>query len=168
MPLHSATQNDFKFFFSLYMHPQVNPYLLYEVMDEASFKPIFENLLQEKVLYKFTNDNEDVGMCKLILQEYRDGHKLYVGGFAIDTKQAGKNYGYKMMQEIIAFAEEHNRSRIELTVSIENEKAIALYKKCGFEIEGRLKNFTYFINENRFADEYFMSLLIDKKKYNEY
>jgi protein-tyrosine-phosphatase len=49
-----------------------------------------------------------------------------------------------------------------LTVSVENEKAIALYKKCGFETEGRLKNFTYFADENRFTDEYMMSLIIDK------
>jgi arsenate reductase len=157
-----ASISDFNFFYSLYMHPQINPYLLYEMMDEESFKPIFENLLQEEVLYKFTNDNEDLGMCKLILQEFRDGHKLYVGGFAIDTKQAGKNYGYKMMQQIIAFAKERNRNRIDLTVSTENEKAIALYKKCGFEIEGRLKNFTHLISQNRFVDEYMMSLIIDK------
>jgi protein-tyrosine-phosphatase len=102
-------------------------------------------------------------MCKLILQEHRDNHKIYIGGFAIDTKHGGKNYGFKMLHQIIAFAKEHHRSRIELTVSTQNEKAIALYKKCGFEIEGRLKNFTHFTNENRFADEYMMSLLIDNK-----
>lgn len=73
-------------------------------------------------------------MCKLLLHKYRDAHKLYIGGFVIDTKQAGKNYGYTMMQEIILFAKENNRSRVELTVSVENGKAIALYKKCGFEL----------------------------------
>ncbi|MBP6431799.1 MAG: GNAT family N-acetyltransferase [Ferruginibacter sp.] len=144
------------------MHLQINPYLLYEPMDEELFRPIFEKLLQEKVLYKYVNNNEDVGMCKLILQQYRDGHKLYIGGFAVDTKHVGKNYGYKIMQEIIAFAKNHNRSRVELTVSTQNEKAIALYKKCGFEIEGTLKNFTHFIKENRFGDEYMMSLIINE------
>jgi protein-tyrosine-phosphatase/RimJ/RimL family protein N-acetyltransferase len=168
MGLQSATINDFNFFYSLYMHPQINPYLLYEMMDEQSFKPIFEDLLQEKILYKFTNDNEGVGMCKLILHKYRDGHKLYVGGVAIDTKQTGKNYGYKMLQDIIAFAKENNRSRIELSVSVENKKAIALYEKCGFKIEGTLKNYTHLISENRFIDEYMMALIInnnmEKKK----
>ena len=90
------------------MHPHINPYLLYEVMDETSFKPIFENLLQEKVLFKFTNGIDDLGMCKLLLHKHRDAHKLYIGGFAIDTKQAGKNYGCTMMQEIILFAKENN------------------------------------------------------------
>ena len=160
MALQPATINDFNFFYSLYMHPHINPYLLYEIMDETSFKPIFENLLQEKVLFKFTNGIDDLGMCKLLLHKHRDAHKLYIGGFAIDTKQAGKNYGCTMMQEIILFAKENNRSRVELTVSVENEKAIALYKKCGFELEGTLKKFTHLKSENRFVDEYMMCLIL--------
>ncbi len=166
MNLVPAKINDFNFFYSLYMHPQINPYLLYELMDEETFKPVFADLLKEKVLYKFVDGSEAVGMCKLILFKYRDAHKLYVGGFAVDTKHAGKNYGLKMMHKIIAFAKANNRSRVDLSVSTENEKAIALYKKCGFVIEGTLKNYSYLQSENRFIDEYMMCLLIDKKVNN--
>jgi arsenate reductase (thioredoxin) len=163
-----ATENDFDFFYSLYMHPQVNPYLLYKLMDAASFKPIYKDLLQQQVLYKFNDGVTDAGMCKLVLHKYRDGHKMYVGGLAIHPAHAGKGYGFLMMQDIIAFAKANNRSRIDLSVSTENEKAIALYKKCGFEIEGTLKNFSYLESENRFIDEYMMRYLqndtMEKKK----
>ncbi len=154
-----ATETDFDFFYSLYMHPQVNPYLLYELMDAASFKPIYENLLQQQVLYKFNDGVNDAGMCKLVLHKYRDGHKMYVGGLAINPVYGGKGYGVLLMQDIIAFAKTNNRSRIDLSVSTENKKAIALYKKCGFEIEGTLKNFSYLEKENRFVDEYMMRYL---------
>jgi RimJ/RimL family protein N-acetyltransferase len=158
--LQQATNNDIHFFYSLYMHPQINPYLLYELMDENEFKPIYKNLLDENVLYKFIVNKEEVGMCKLISQKYRDAHKLYIGGFAIDVNQAGKNYGFLMLQAIIALAKEKSKTRVELTVSTQNEKAIALYKKCGFKIEGALKNFTYLKGQNKYIDEYMMALIL--------
>jgi arsenate reductase (thioredoxin) len=156
-----ANAADFDFFYNLYMHPQVNPYLLYELMTKELFKPIYNELLQQQVLYKFNDGIANAGMCKLILHKYRDGHKLYVGGLAVHPAHAGKGYGFILMQDIISFARENNRSRVDLSVSTENEKAIALYKKCGFEIEGVMKNFTYLQSENRFIDEYVMSLVMN-------
>jgi RimJ/RimL family protein N-acetyltransferase len=161
--LQPADKNDFKFFYSLYMHPQINPFLLYEVMEKEMFKPIFDDLLQQQVLYKFNDGTADAGMCKLVLHRYRDSHKMYVGGLAIHPVHTGKGYGVLMMQEIISFAGAHNRSRVDLTVSTENKKAIALYKKCGFVIEGLLKNYSYLASQNRFIDEYLMCYLQNNK-----
>ncbi len=100
-----ATETDFDFFYGLYMHPQINPYLLYEVMDKKMFKPIFEELLQQQVLYKFKDGVTDAGMCKLVLHRFRDSHKMYVGGLAVHPEYAGKGYGFLLMQDIIAFAQ---------------------------------------------------------------
>ena len=154
-----AAETDFDFFYHLYMHPLVNPYLLYEIMEKELFKPIYNELLQQQVLYKFNDGETDAGMCKLVLHRYRDSHKMYVGGLAFDPAHAGKGYGVLLMQEIIAFAAAHNRSRVDLSVSTQNEKAIALYKKSGFVIEGTLKNYSYLARENRFVDEYMMCYL---------
>lgn len=163
-----AAPADFDFFYNLYMHPEVNPYLLYELMDTELFRPIYDDLLQQQVLYKFNDGVTDTGMCKLVLHRYRDGHKMYVGGLAIHPEHAGKGYGGLMMQDILNFAKEHSRSRVDLSVSTENERAIALYKKYGFVIEGRLKNYSYLAGENRFVDEYLMCYLqnnnMEKKK----
>ncbi len=164
-----AAAADFDFFYNLYMHPQVNPYLLYDEMNKEQFTPIFNELLQQQVLYKFNDGAADAGMCKLVLHKYRDAHKMYVGGFAVHPEHTGKGYGFLMMQDILAFAKEHHRSRVDLSVAAGNEKAIALYKKCGFVIEGLLKNYSYLAGENRFVDEYMMSYLpnnnnMEKKK----
>ncbi|MEY4541098.1 MAG: hypothetical protein RLZZ306_2855, partial [Bacteroidota bacterium] len=53
-----ATQNDFKFIYDLYMHPQVNPFLLYEPMENEEFKPIFDKLLENEIKYVFTDEND--------------------------------------------------------------------------------------------------------------
>jgi L-phenylalanine/L-methionine N-acetyltransferase len=154
-----ATINDFDFFFSMYMHPQINPYLLYEMMSEDSFKPIFTELIKDEVLYKYVEDEKVVGMCKLIFLKYRNHHMVYLGGFAVNPSYAGNNYGYKMLQHIIAYVKTQNKSRIELSVSIENEKARNLYKKAGFVEEGILKKYTHLASENRFIDEVLMGYL---------
>jgi len=41
---------------------------------------------------------------------------------------------------------------------VDNEKAISLYKKLGFEIEGQLKNAVYI--DGKYFDNYIMGLII--------
>ncbi len=155
----TATATDFDFFYSLYMHPQVNPYLLYEMMDKENFTPIFTDLLQQQVLYKYADEENAVGMCKLILLKHRNHHMMYLGGFAVEPAHAGKNYGYKMLQDIFLFAKKLGILRIELSTSVENTKAINLYKKAGFTEEGIYKKYTHLKSENRFIDEVIMSYI---------
>lgn len=155
-----AAPSDFNFFYSLYMHPQVNPYLLYEIMEEQSFEFIFYDLLQQNALYKYVAEGQPVGMCKLIQLKHRNSHILYVGGLAVDPAHAGKNYGLKMLQDVIVYAKAQNVLRLELSVSVENIRAINLYKKIGFEAEGVLRKFTYLKSEDRFIDETLMSYIM--------
>ena len=39
-----ATSEDFDLIYGLYMHPAINPYLLYEQMEKGEFQPIFDDL----------------------------------------------------------------------------------------------------------------------------
>ncbi|HRI23007.1 MAG TPA: GNAT family protein [Panacibacter sp.] len=152
-----ATRQDFDFIYSLYMNPQVNPFLLYEMMDAETFKPIFKELLSKKVLYIFEDQNKGVGMFKLIPLTFRNTHVAYLGGVAIDSLCAGKGYGLKMLKEIIDYAKNKGFLRIELSVADYNEKAIHLYEKAGFKKEGLLVNYTYLKKENRFINEVMMA-----------
>jgi len=157
-----AIQNDLQFVFDLYMHPQINPYLLYENMNLEEFKPIFEKLLVSEIKYIFTDENGiPVGMFKLFPWTYRASHIAYLGGLAIHPAFVGKGFGRKMMQEIIALATQQGYKRIELSVATENLKAIELYKKMGFEIEGIMKKYTYLKQEGRFLDELLMSYIFE-------
>ena len=155
-----ATQNDLQFIYDLYMHSQVNPYLLYERMDIEKFKPIFDKLLDNESKYVFMDESgTPIGMFKLFPLTYRASHIAYLGGLAIHPAYAGKGFGLKMMQEIIDLASQQNYKRIELSAATENLGAIKLYKKVGFEEEGIMRKYTYLKREGRFLDELLMSYI---------
>ncbi len=158
--LRLITELDFEQVYNLYMHPKINPHLLYEQMDEESFLPIYKKLVAEKIVHLFENKNRIVGMCKLVPLDYRSAHVIYLGGFAIHPNYFGKGLGVKMLEEIIDFAAAKKYKRIELTVGIANEKAIVTYEKAGFVKEGILRKLTYLKTENRYIDEVMMSYLI--------
>jgi L-phenylalanine/L-methionine N-acetyltransferase len=155
----NITPADFDLVYKLYMHPLVNPYLLYEQMDAAAFKPIFENLLQRNIIYIFEADGGAKGMFKLLQQEHRSDHVAYLGGLAIDPAFSGKGYGLQMIKEIITLGKTMDILRIELSAAVSNDKAISLYEKAGFVKEGILRKFTHLKSEGRFIDEVMMSYL---------
>jgi L-phenylalanine/L-methionine N-acetyltransferase len=154
-----ATAQDFDFFYSLYFHPQVNPYLLYEMAEKANFEAIFNDLLEKKVLFIFEKDGQNVGMFKLIRLNYRSNHIAYLGGVAMHPDYAGKGYGLGMMKAIIDLGKEWGLKRIELSTAVTNEKAMHLYEKVGFLKEGIMKNYTYLKSENRYLNEMLMAYL---------
>ena len=158
--IRKAINAEFDFIYELYMHPQINPFLLYEQMDIKKFKPVFDDLINRKVLFVFEDGGIPTGMCKLVPQQYRNSHIIYLGGIAVHPFFAGKGEGIKMMQEIIEYAKQNGFLRIELSVAYINEKAIRLYEKVGFVKEGLLKKFTYLKSENKYLDEIMMAYLI--------
>lgn len=158
--LEKVKLDDFSYIYSLHMHPEVNPHLLYEVMEGETFYPIFEDLITNEVLFIYKTGFENIGMCKLIRQKHRNEHILYVGGLAIHPDYFGKGFGKKIMYEIIDFCKKQGVSRIELSVAIHNETAIKLYENVGFIKEGVLKNYTYLKSKDQFIDEILMSNLL--------
>jgi L-phenylalanine/L-methionine N-acetyltransferase len=129
-------------------------------MDKESFRPVFDDLLEKKIIYVFSADGKDVGMFKLIHEEHRNAHNAYLGGVGIHPDFAGKGYGKKMFGEIIELGKEWGLKRIELSTATINEKALALYEKMGFEKEGVLRKYTWLVSEDRYIDEVMMSYLL--------
>ncbi len=158
--IRKVTNEDFDFIYELYMHPQINPFLLYEQMDINNFKPVFDDLMNREFIFVFEDGGIPTGMCKLVPLQYRNSHIIYLGGIAVHPFFAGKGEGIKLMQEIIEYAKQNSFLRIELSVASINEKAIRLYEKAGFVKEGVLKKFTYLKSENKYLDEIMMACLI--------
>jgi L-phenylalanine/L-methionine N-acetyltransferase len=154
-----AILNDFDFIYSLYFHPQVNSFLLYEMMDEPTFQPIYEELMSKNIVFIYEDNGKAIGMFKLYAHTYRTAHVAYLGGLAIHPDFSGKGYGVKMMAEILTLGKEKGFLRIELSTATTNTRAIALYEKLGFEREGILKKYTHLKSENRFLDELMMAYL---------
>lgn len=154
-----ATDSDLPFIYDLYMHPQVNPHLLYEKMELEQFQPIYQDLLKDEVKYIFEDNQQAVGMFKLIPLKHRNSHIAYLGGVGIHPSYSGRGLGEKMLRAAVNLAEEKGFKRIELSVGTANQKAINLYKKVGFEEEGVLRKFTHLKSEGRFIDEMLMSYI---------
>ncbi|MFZ9299376.1 MAG: GNAT family N-acetyltransferase [Chitinophagaceae bacterium] len=155
-----AKPEDFSFIYHLYMHPENNRWLLYDQMDEPSFQSIFDELVKRGHLYIYEADGLPAGMFKLQPMRYRNRHIIYLGGVAVAPECKGKGHGSKIITESVSIAHQLGFKRIELTVATENEKAIHLYERHGFQKEGVLKNYSYLKDEDVYLDEWVMGLMI--------
>lgn len=87
----------------------------------------------------------------------RTRHSLYV---VIGVLQAwvGRGVGRALLEALETWARSREIHRLELTVDVDNRRAIALYEKFGFEREG-VKRHSRKI-DGRYSDELYMSKLI--------
>ncbi|WP_028856271.1 GNAT family N-acetyltransferase [Psychrilyobacter atlanticus] len=69
-----------------------------------------------------------------------------------------KGIGRKLFEELEKWSGKNNIKRLELTVMTHNEKAVNLYKKMGFKIEG-LKEHSILM-DGKFIDEYYMGKIL--------
>jgi L-phenylalanine/L-methionine N-acetyltransferase len=101
-------------------------------------------------------DDEVVGVIGLHTSSRpRVNHRGEVGMMVRDDWH-GKGVGTAMMQAVIDLADKWlNLARIELTVFTDNESAIALYRKFGFEIEGTHRKYAF--RDGEFVDAYAMA-----------
>jgi putative acetyltransferase len=91
----------------------------------------------------------------------RRAHAMLIGMGVRDDFQ-GKGVGAALMAAIVNLADNWlNVFRLELTVYTDNERAIALYKKFGFEIEGTHK--AYALRAGEYVDSYAMARIGPKR-----
>ncbi|ABS40969.1 GNAT family N-acetyltransferase [Clostridium botulinum] len=105
---------------------------------------------------KEEDKNKVVGVIGLnINSNPRTKHTASLG-MMVHKAYQGNGIGKKLMSEILDLADNWLMLvRIELGVFTDNEKAIKLYEKFGFEIEGTKKYAA--IKNGRYADEYIMA-----------
>ncbi len=65
----------------------------------------------------------------------RDRHVAYVV-IGVRQKAGGRGIGTALMQALSAWAVAHGVHRLELTVMAHNERAIGLYRRAGYAVEG--------------------------------
>jgi len=90
----------------------------------------------------------------------RRAHAMAIG-MAVKADWQGKGVGTALMRAIVELADDWlNVIRLELTVYVDNERAIALYRKFGFEIEGTHR--AYALRAGRYVDAHAMARIKHK------
>lgn len=148
---------------------------LLKLDDEAEFM-LFEkgerNISKERIQKNIESVINDGNMCYVALTNgkiigyiiavresfIRTNHVAVVVAGILE-EYCSKGIGYLLLQNIIEWASANKVKRLELTVITENERAINLYKKCGFEIEGTRKVST--LKNGRYYDEFYMAKILE-------
>ena len=159
--LRKGTTNDFDALYSIYMHPTVNPYLSFEIMDQQAFQPIFDEKLRSGTLYIYENDQgEIVATANVKKYERRCAHVRCITTFATNPNFARQGFGTKFMKALVDhLREDEEVKRIELFAEADNPIALGFYQKLGFQIEGCLKKYYKRANEDNFVDEFVLAML---------
>ena len=93
-------------------------------------------------------DKKIIGIGTISSNQKKKGKHVGILGIVITEKYCDLGLGKIMMDYLINWCRNNNiTTKISLSVREDNPRAIALYKKCGFEVEGILKNETYIDGE---------------------
>ncbi|GAA3658328.1 GNAT family N-acetyltransferase [Asaccharospora irregularis] len=104
-------------------------------------------------------DSKVVGLGKIISHKKKKARHVGVLAIAIRDEYCNLGIGRIIMNYLIDWCKSNGVTRkISLSVRKDNPRAIAVYEKCGFEIEGVLKNERYIDGE--FFDIVVMGLTI--------
>lgn len=142
------------------------------VMDETGFQltsdelaPIFENSLgspNQLHLLAFCGDEVIGAITVRASSQHRISH---IGNVFIAVRKDywGHGIGRILLEEVVEWAKSYGIiKRLELTVQVRNNRAVSLYQKMGFEIEGTQK-WGARTDEGEWLDLYYMGKLIDDR-----
>lgn len=109
----------------------------------------------------FFADVDDSGkilgyICVRVLYE-----EAQVCNIAVAPEYRRKGIATRLIYKMIEFAVDNDCIRCELEVNVQNEPAIGVYKKCGFEEVGLRKNF---YRRNRYASRDAYTMVLELKK----
>lgn len=143
------------------------PYLVYGPegleLSEAFETMYLEGLLEKEneiMLIATINNEELIGLASVGSNDKPKTRHVGEVGVTVAKEFWGFGIGTVLMEEVEQWARESGViRRLELTVHAENERAIRLYEKMGYQKEGKLTRALYIDGE--FADAYLMSHLID-------
>ncbi len=155
-----VTETDFELVYSIYMADSINPYMSFEKISQQAFKECFNVMANRDEFVFYQENGVRVGIFSLIYGQWRKQHFATIGALAIFPEHQGKGVASRMMRAVFEHLKQRNIKRLELIVECDNPKAISLYKKLGFEIEGTLRAYLKRDNADELIDDYAMSILL--------
>ncbi len=107
-------------------------------------------------VFLYFADNMPVGYISVILAKFSKFRgNAYIAVVSVKKDYRGQGIGTKLLAQAEALARERRIRRLELEVFAKNSQAINLYKRLGYEVEGRRRQAVE--NEDGLDDVIFMA-----------
>ena len=146
-----------------YNDKEIRKYLHYEEnFTVEKTREWLKNIKKDKTRYEnviqvFDNGKyEDIGIIGLFnidMKNKKAGFYITLGEKQYQGKGFAKRATQKFLKEVFS---KFNLEKIFLYTDFENERAIKLYERCGFKLEGKLKKELFY--KNRFVDRYYYAI----------
>lgn len=134
---HKADPSELSKIKEIYRAPEAAVYLYGNTDDD--FTVLYHERMAPKRgisgVYVLENKGQIVATANLTGYSGLNGDIVYIGGFAV-KQNIGKGIGEELLKKIEEIAINHGVIRLELEVEADNPRALGLYSKMGFEIEG--------------------------------
>jgi len=134
-----------------------------ELSNIESERKYIRKVLRDKKVMPFsiiTADKKHIGSFRLTLNQINKN--VNFGLIIGDKKEWGKGYGEECLLLACDYVFEKLKfHRFDLEVVDGNSRAIKLYKKIGFKLEGRKREFKWFNKTKQFVDQLTMGMLRD-------
>lgn len=120
----------------------------------------YEEQTSRKDTYNFAivikDTGEYIGGCGINSVDWKNRHACV--GIFLGKPLWSKGYGTDAMKVLVNFIfSQMNINKVYLNVFSFNQRAIKSYEKCGFKVEGVLREHIY--RDGKYHDEYIMSIL---------
>lgn len=157
-------ESDVADFFAYYSKPEVNQFILCEIpktVEEARQELLYWRgaFYRNDGVYLAIADKKDNRMIGSIgITSYNSYQRRIELSYDLDSQYWHKGITTRAIKAIVKYAfDEWKVNRIEASVSVYNSPSKNLLLKCGFTLEGILRQHRY--HRGRFVDVYFFSLL---------
>jgi RimJ/RimL family protein N-acetyltransferase len=110
------------------------------------------------VLILAEQGGEPVGYVELVGGEFRRNRAVAHVIIGVLAKASGNGVGTRLLEQAKRWATAQGLHRLELNVMAHNHRAIALYERVGFTVEGR--RCECLLLDGKFADELYMGMVL--------
>ena len=119
---------------------------------------LWQQRLEQSGAVALVAEVEGLLVGQIVLHVEPNPRRKHVAGIGMGVRDdwAGKGVGSALMAAALDLADNWlNLHRIELTVFVDNEAALALYRKFGFVEEGRARDYAF--RQGRYVDVFYMA-----------
>jgi putative acetyltransferase len=118
----------------------------------------YDKILTVVAVVEENGEQRIVGSASLsIIQREISKHTAELG-IAVHDNFQNMGMGTALLKHLLDIARMKKLRKIWLLVNTDNDRAVHIYKKAGFEIEGKLRNERYY--RGRYGDEYRMAIFL--------